>query len=980
MKFKRIMLIMLLLLAVLTIASVSATDNLTDADGEVLQQTSSSVVELDENSASQDELIGDAGTFSTLKDKIENAEAGATVNLENNYSFSESQTISISKELTINGNGYTIDANSQSSVFILNAKVTLENITFMNCLDRYGGTIAIDGSASDCKIISCNFIGCKGLTEYGVYKKDNWGAAIYNLGANTDIESCKFINCSTYNGGAIYASASNCNIKSCIFDGCYAENQGGAILSDVESTIDSCNFIRCSSPNKGGAIFNAGTTCNINSCNFTNCSAYNGNAIHNQKGNTNVKNSNFVDLAKSEVYARESGSVDFSDCTFNDPVPQYKYEIRVYDDSFIFKSNNPDYYPAQVAYVIVPPTVSEGKVVVSDGAKTLFSSPITDTYYWDDYGSEKACNIFINYLIFNGVNNDDVVRFAFLDGNDAEVIYNDYFVCFNGDYVKFEEYNDSAEKIDSGLTINVEDIDYGSDVVVVVTTNATFSGEVSVQIENGIYPVAVTNGYGNKNISNINAGKHTANAIFKATRLFKDSNVETNFTVNKIDSSVTVGDVEMDYGTSLNVEVTTVGATGFTAKIDGIDAFVKNNSVVISGLDVGNHTLSVTTNPDLNHNPVTKNATITVKAAAVEKIPSVIDVSDVVMDYGKSVNVTVATVGATGFTAMIDGKEVLVVGDVVVVSGLDVGNHTLTITTTVDSAHISVTKTVTITVNPVSSNKTNSLIFVDDVVVDYGKSVDVDVVTIGATGFTAKIDGKDAVVKDNVVVVSGLDVGNHTLTITTTVDSAHISVTKTVTITVKPLPADKLATSLSASKVTTTYGTSKNIVVTLKDKNNAPLANQKVTVTLNGKPYGGKTNDKGQASIAVPKNLAVKTYNATISFAGDDKYEKSAGSVNVVVNKANPKLTAKAISIKKSDKTKKYTVTLKTDKNAIMKSAKITITVNKKTYTAKTNAKGVATFKLTKLTKKGKYSATVKFVGDKCYNAKTVKNVKITIK
>ena len=973
------MLITFLLLAVLTIGAVSATDNLTDADGEVLQQTSSSFIELDENSASHDDLIGDAGTFSALKDKIENAEAGSTVNLESNYTFSESQYISISKELTINGNGYTIDANSQSSVFMLNAKVTLENITFTNGLGRYGATVVIDSSASNCKIISCNFIGCKGLTEYGVYKNDNWGAAIYNLGANTNIESCKFINCSTYNGGAIYASASNCNIKSCIFDGCYAENQGGAILSDVESTIDSCNFISCSSPNKGGAIFNAGTT-NINSCNFTNCSAYTGNAIHNQRGNTKVKNSNFVDLAKSKVSTSESGSVEFTDCTFNDPVPQYKYEIRVYEDSFIFKSNNPDYYPAQVAYVIVPPTVSEGKLVVSDGAKTLFSSPITDTYYWDDYGSEKACNIFINYLNFNGVNNDDVVRFAFLDGNNTEVIYNDYYVCFNGDYVKFELYNDSAEKVDSGLLINVEDIDYGSDVVVVVTTNATFSGEVSLQIENGIYQVTVTNGYGNKNISNINAGKHTANAIFKATRLFKDSNVETNFTVNKIDSSVTVGDVEMDYGTSLNVEVTTVGATGFTAKIDGIDAVVKNNSVVVSGLDVGNHTLSVTTIPDLNHNPVTKNATIKVKEAAVEKIPSVIDVSDVVVDYGKSVNVTVATVGATGFTAMIDGKEVLVVGDVVVVSGLDVGKHTLTITTTVDSAHISVNKTVTITVNPISSDKNYSTIAVDDVVVDYGKSVDVVVVTTGATGFTAKIDGKDAVVKNNAVVVSGLDVGKHTLTVTTTVDSAHISVNKTVTITVNPLPADKLATSVSASKVTTTYGTSKNIVITLKDKNNAPLANQKVTVSLNGKPYYGNTNDKGQVSIAVPKNLAVNSYNATISFDGDDKYEKSTGSVIVVVNKANPKLTAKAKAIKKSDKTKKYTVTLKTDKNAVMKSAKITVTVNKKTYTAKTNAKGVATFKLTKLTKKGKYSATVKFAGDKCYNAKTVKNIKITIK
>ena len=276
--------------------------------------------------------------------------------------------------------------------------------------------------------------------------------------------------------------------------------------------------------------------------------------------------------------------------------------------------------------------------------------------------------------------------------------------------------------------------------------------------------------------------------------------------------------------------------------------------------------------------------------------------------------------------------------------------------------------------------KINSTISVDDVVVDYGKSVDVVVVTTGATGFTAEIDGKDAVVKDNAVVVSGLDVGKHILTITTTVDSDHISVDKTVTITVNAVATPKVATTVSASKVTVAYGTSKNIVVTLKDKNNVPLANQKVTVTINGKPYGGTTNANGQASIAVPKNLAVKTYKSTLTFAGDDKYENSTSNVNVVVTKAAPKLTAKAKTIKRTDKTKKYTVTLKTNLNKVMKNAKITVKVNKKTYTAKTNAKGVATFKLTKLTKKGKYSATVSFAGDKCYSAKTVKNVKITIK
>ena len=51
----------------------------------------------------------------------------------------------------------------------------------------------------------------------------------------------------------------------------------------------------------------------------------------------------------------------------------------------------------------------------------------------------------------------------------------------------------------------------------------------------------------------------------------------------------------------------------------------------------------------------------------------------------------------------------------------------------------------------------------------------------------------------------------------------------------------------------------------------------------------------------------------------------------------------------------------------------------KKTFKAKTNAKGKATFKIKKLTKKGKYSAVIKFKGNKAYKASS-KKVKITLK
>ena len=62
-----------------------------------------------------------------------------------------------------------------------------------------------------------------------------------------------------------------------------------------------------------------------------------------------------------------------------------------------------------------------------------------------------------------------------------------------------------------------------------------------------------------------------------------------------------------------------------------------------------------------------------------------------------------------------------------------------------------------------------------------------------------------------------------------------------------------------------------------------------------------------------------------------------------------------------------------------MKKVKLTLKVKGKTYKATTNAKGKATFKIKKLTKKGKYTAKVTYKGDKYFNAKTAK-VKITVK
>lgn len=186
-----------------------------------------------------------------------------------------------------------------------------------------------------------------------------------------------------------------------------------------------------------------------------------------------------------------------------------------------------------------------------------------------------------------------------------------------------------------------------------------------------------------------------------------------------------------------------------------------------------------------------------------------------------------------------------------------------------------------------------------------------------------------------------------------------------------------VGTKLTASNVNMVYNGGKYLVVTLKDKNGNVLAGQRISIKLNGKTYTRTTNNKGQASLAL--SLVPKTYTATINFAGKDKYTKSSTTAKIVVTKATPKLTATKKTFKIKTKTKKYTVTLKTNKGKVMKNTKVTLKVKGKTYNAKTNSKGKAMFKITKLTKKGTFKAVVKYGGNKYYKALS-KTVKIVVK
>ncbi|WP_407394169.1 hypothetical protein [Methanobrevibacter sp.] len=188
---------------------------------------------------------------------------------------------------------------------------------------------------------------------------------------------------------------------------------------------------------------------------------------------------------------------------------------------------------------------------------------------------------------------------------------------------------------------------------------------------------------------------------------------------------------------------------------------------------------------------------------------------------------------------------------------------------------------------------------------------------------------------------------------------------------------NKIKVSLYSSDLTVIYNVNDSLLVTLKDYNGKPIDGVNVSVNLNGEKIL-TTDVNGQIKVLI-NDLVPEDYIATVTFDGNNIYDKSTATVNVTVKKATPKITAKAKTFKKSVKTKKYTITLKNNLNKGIKNAKVKIKINKKTYTAKTNKKGKATFKIKKLTKKGTIKAKITYKGNSYYN-KVTKKVKIKIK
>ena len=177
----------------------------------------------------------------------------------------------------------------------------------------------------------------------------------------------------------------------------------------------------------------------------------------------------------------------------------------------------------------------------------------------------------------------------------------------------------------------------------------------------------------------------------------------------------------------------------------------------------------------------------------------------------------------------------------------------------------------------ITITKANSTMILDNIVLNYGDSINVDVETDGTLGIKAMINGVDVGVINYAVPISGLKAGKYSLTVTTIPDENHTSVSKTVVITV-----NKAANPLKVKAKTVKVKFSK-----LKKKAQTLKVTQVVKFTKKGqgtltykKVKGNKkiTINKKTGKVTIKKGLKKGTYKVKVKIKanGNANYNASA--------------------------------------------------------------------------------------------------------
>ena len=487
--------------------------------------------------------------------------------------------------------------------------------------------------------------------------------------------------------------------------------------------------------------------------------------------------------------------------------------------------------------------------------------------------------------------------------------------------VNFLEDKDNTVKdnfpIDPVLVVVADDIKVGENATIYVLFAENVTDIVEVIVDGKRYNVEVFDGEGQLIVSNLAANDYTVGATYYGDILYIPTENSTKFTVEKEISQPSINISEIKLGESADVTVDIPGATGNVSVIvDGIETIMpldENGTAVytIPAMTPGDHSVVVIYTGDDTHAATYKATQVSLKVMPTQftnitvfgdlNITAVLadeegnPIANAVIDYivGSAANSTVT--GADG-SFIVAGEN----GAIMKISFA--GNDALLAT----EMNV-VLSGVAPVVPPVSKIESRFNITGNSITIK-GYAIDKKAGETGMTYATELLDINGNPISNVTIqfaindkihsrvtyengsfepyVLNMLRAGRYTLAFSFGGNDQYNSTFAVVCIDLdkKPITIKASAKTYKASAKTKKYtATLSTIAGSSADGKVHLRTGLKVTMDINGKSYTGSTNSKGQVSFNL--QLTKKgTYNAKISYAGDQTYNSASKTVKITIN------------------------------------------------------------------------------------------------
>lgn len=441
-------------------------------------------------------------------------------------------------------------------------------------------------------------------------------------------------------------------------------------------------------------------------------------------------------------------------------------------------------------------------------------------------------------------------------------------------------------------------------------------------------------------ISPLTTGKYTVQATYTGDSNYYSSNTTFILDISQKKSilEVNIDDVRIIDRVIVSVKLynrSNVGLNG-TVKLDlnsktyDIDVTDGQSSLVIGKMDAGNYTYTAVYEGNTEYAKSSSNGEFEVRDTLLNVI---IISNNLTKYYNGSQNLTILVkttnnkiVADTPVSILINGKKITRTTDengrISVGIDLNPGNYTALITVDEDEYYHNASANASVTI--LSTVEAIDLIKIYGTANQYfaifadsnGKPLANTEVKfkIGKNSYTAKTL-PNGITRLNI----NLNIGTYTITA------------------INPVTGQKAVNTIfifqrlmENKDVTKYYKGTKSYKVRAYTNDGKIAKGVTVKIKINKKTYKVKTDSKGYATLNL--NLKPKTYTITATYGGYTVKNK-------VVIKST--IVTKNISKKKS-KTVKFKAKLLNSKGKILKNKKITFKLKGKTYTAKTNKKGIA--------------------------------------